>query len=230
MMNCYDSRRMRQALAEFRDAGGSGDEPGDVDGEDAEDMEDDDESLAQRVAALEEENRGLREFVEGQARQLEELGRRVAALEGREPRTGAPEAVNAGDDQKRDWRPPRRRPGMPDVGVTTLEEQPDEAHAFGPAAPLVAEWREITVRVRDGSAGSRVDRAVAAVRRWELETEMLRDFHLTLPPEKEPLHESRRKDHVRWREESLSNARRELSRAKRARLLLRLLMLGLWRK
>ena len=129
-----------------------------------------------------------------------------------------------------DWRTPRRKPGMPDVGVITLEEQPDEAHAFGPAAPLVAQWREITVRVRDGSAGSRVDRAVAAVRRWELETEMLRDFHLTLPPEKEPLYESRRKDHVRWREESFSNARRELSRAKRVRLLRRLLTLGLWWK
>ena len=119
---------------------------------------------------------------------------------------------------------------MPDVGVITLEEQPDEAHAFCPAAPLVAQWREITVRVRDGSAGSRVDRAVAAVRRWELETEMLRDFHLTLPPEKEPLYESRRKDPVRWSEEALREAKRELSRAKRVRLLRRLLTLGLWWK
>ena len=38
--------------------------PGDVDGEDAEDMEDDGESLDRRVAALEEENRGLRELLE----------------------------------------------------------------------------------------------------------------------------------------------------------------------
>ena len=117
---------------------------------------------------------------------------------------------------------------MPDSGVLTLEEQPDEEHAFGPAAPLVAEWRRL--QVGSEQVVSRVERAVAAVRRWEMEAEMLRDFHLTLPPEKEPLHESRRKDHVRWREESLSNARRELSRAKRARLLLRLLTLGLWRK
>ena len=117
---------------------------------------------------------------------------------------------------------------MPDAGVVTLEEQPDEALAFGPAAPLVAEWRE--VRVGDGSVGSRVDRAVAAVRRWELEAEMLRDWHLTLPPETEPLDESRRQDHVRWREEALAEAHRELSRANRARLLRRVVTLGLWWK
>ena len=84
-------------------------------------------------------------------------------------------------------------PGLPDAGVVTLEGQPDEEHAFGPAAPLVAEWREIRAGMGDGSTGSRVDRAVAAVRRWELEAEMLRAFHLTLPPETDPLDGSRRK-------------------------------------
>jgi len=108
-----------------------------------------------------------------------------------------------------------------------LEEQPDEEHAFGPASPLVAEWRRM--RLAGQTAGSRVDRAVAAVRRWELEVEMLRDFQLTLPPETEPLDESSRKDQVQWREEALAEARRELGRAKRARLLRRVLTLGLWR-
>ena len=116
---------------------------------------------------------------------------------------------------------------MPDAGVVTLEEQPDEAHAFGPAAPLVAEWREIRAGMGEGSAGSRADRAVGAVRRWELEAEMMREFHLTLPPETEPLDESRREDHVRWREEALAAARRELGRARRTRLLRRVMTLGL---
>ena len=114
--------------------------------------------------------------------------------------------------------------------MVTLEEQPDEEHAFGPAAALVAEWREIRARMQDGSAGSRVDRAVAAVRRWELEAVMLRDFQLTLPPETEPLDESRRKDHIRWREDVLAEARGELNRAKQVRLLRRMLTLGLWWK
>ena len=112
--------------------------------------------------------------------------------------------------------------------MVTLDEQPDDEHAFGPAAPLVAEWRR--VRLAGQTPGSRVERAVAAVRRWELEVEMLRDFHLTLPPETDPLDGSRRKDHVRWREEALAEARRELGRAKRARLLRRVMTLGLWRK
>ena len=59
------------------------------------------------------------------------------------------------------------------------------------------------------SAGGRVERAGVAVRRWELEVELLRGFPLTLPPETEPLDESRRRDHLRWREEALAVARRE---------------------
>ena len=58
----------------------------------------------------------------------------------------------------------------------------------------------------DGVAGSRVVRAVAAVRRWDLEAKMLRDFPLTLPPETEPLDGSRWKEDVRWREEALTEA------------------------
>jgi len=38
-----------------------------------------------------------------------------------------------------------------------LEEQPDEEHAFGPAALLVSEWRETKERKGNGSVGSRVD-------------------------------------------------------------------------
>ena len=235
MMTCYDSRRvsrrMRQALAEFRDATDAGDdvEQKVVDGDDAAGMES--EFLEKRVEALEAENRALRETVESQAGQLEELGRRVAELEGTEQQADDTEAVDVdvgddGDEQRRDWRPPRRRPGMPDAGVVTLEEQSDEEHAFGPAAPLVAEWRRL--RARFDTADSRVDRAKAAVRRWELEAEMLGEYHLTLPPETHPLDDARRVDHVRWRREALVEARRELGRAKRMRLLRRVVTVGLW--
>ena len=127
-----------------------------------------------------------------------------------------------------DWRPRRRSHGIPDAGVVTLEEKPDEEHAFGAAAALVAEWRKL--RSGGDQVVSRVDRAVAAVRRWELETEMLGEFHLTLPPETVPLGESRRQDQLWWREEALAGARRELRRAKLARLSRRVLTLGLWRR
>ena len=247
MMNCYGSRRvtrrMRQALVEFRDssaAGEAGDEAENrvevLDGNGAAGGEA--ETLVQRVAALQADNRELRELVGELKGLLDELGCRVSALEGTRERVGHTQPVDPGDvpgdvqgnTQRRDWRPPRRGPGMPGAGVVTLEEQPDEAHAFGPAAPLVAEWREVRARMEGGSAGSRVDRAVAAVRRWELEVEMLREFQLTLPPGTEPLDETRRRGHIRRGELSLAEARRELGWARRVRLLGRVATLGVWRR
>ena len=226
MMACYDSRhvsrRMRKALEEFRDEGEAGGTEVDDDG-----AADEVETLRQRVAELEEEARGLRGLVETQAGQLEELGRRVAQLVREAQQRGESEPV-VGDSQPSGWRPPRRGHGLPDAGVVTLEEQPDEEDAFGPAAELVAEWRAL--RHGDETAGSRVDRARAGRCRWELETELLRDFHLTLPPETEPLDEARRADHLRWRQNALAEARMELARARRVRLLRRILTLGLWWK
>ena len=229
MTNCHDSRRvsrrMRQALEKFRDereAGGDQDGAAvDGDGETEAAME----ALARRVAALEVENRQLKEMVEAQGTLSKPLERSGDRVEERERLWGECEPVGAGDDQGQ-RRPPRRRSGLADVGVVTLEAQPDEEDAFGPAAPLVAEWRELRVGV--GSGRSRIDRAGASVRRWGLEIAMLRDFHLTLPPETEPLDASRREDHLRWREDALTEARRELARAKRMRLLRRVLTLGLW--
>ena len=179
--------------------------------------------------ALEQENRALRETVEAQAEELEVLRRRVAELAEQARAPGGDDAVASDQGQPGEWRSPRRGHGLPDAGVVTLEEQPGEEHAFGPGAPLVAEWREVRARMGGGSVGSRVDRAVAGVRRWVLEVEMLQDFQLTLPPETEPLDDSRRKDHVRWREDALAEANREVSRAKRARLFRRVVTLGLWR-
>ena len=129
----------------------------------------------------------MRETVQAQAGQLDALRRRVAELEEPAPQPSEAAVVDGDLEPPGDWRPPRRGPGLPDAGVVTLEEQPDEESAFGPAAPLVAELRETRSRMGDGSVGSRVDRAVATVRRWELEAEMLRDLQLTLPPDTEPL-------------------------------------------
>ena len=115
---------------------------------------------------------------------------------------------------------------MTDAGVVTLAEQPDQAHAFGPAAPQVAEWRQL--RTGAERAGSRVDRARVGVRRWELEALLLREFLLTLPPETELLDDARRAGHLRWRLDALAVARRELAKVERLRVLRRLLALGLW--
>ena len=220
------SRRMRQALEEFRDAQDVDDDGSRIVSEDSP-GEDAEEAQQGRAAALEQENRTLRETVEAQAEELEVLRRQVAELEERDQTAGEDVAVEGSRGQPGDWRPPRRGHSLPDAGVVTLEEEPDEEHAFGPATPLVAEWREL--RIGGHQEGSRVDRAVAAVRRWELEAAMLGEYHLTLPPETAPLDELRRRDQVHWREEAMAEARREVGRAKRARLLKKALTLGLWR-
>ncbi len=116
---------------------------------------------------------------------------------------------------------------MPNAGGGYPEEQPDEAHAFGPP-PLMAEWRRL--RNRDETSGSRVDRAKSRVRRWKLEAGMLGEYRLILPPESYPMDEARRADHLRQRREALAEARRELGRAKRMRLVRRWLTLGLGRQ
>ena len=158
---CCNSRqvslRMRRALLEFRhrgsevggDAAGGEGEPGDVDGDNRQD--DDVAACRQRVAGLENENFPLRELVDGQARQVEELNRRLAALGGAGQIGDDGEIVavdveaddansqDQGDRVSHDWRPPRRRPGMPDAGVVALEEHTDEELAFRPAVPRVAE-------------------------------------------------------------------------------------------
>ena len=59
---------------------------------------------------------------------------------------------------------------------------------------------------------------------------MLGTFHLTLPPDTYQLDDARRAGHVRWRQEALAEARKELGRAKRSRSLRRALTLGLWRQ
>ena len=217
---CQDSRhvsrRMRRALEQYRDAvTADGDDPdGDDDGE-----------VSEKLAALEEEKRALRETVEAQGERMAQLEPQGGAPEHEERQQVEADASQADCGQSKEWRPPRRDHGMPDAGVVTLEEQPDEEHAFGPAAPLVAEWRGL--RTGDNSKGSRVDRAEAAARRWELEVAMLGDFRLTLPPETEPLDASRREDHLRWRREALAAA---LAKARRLRWLRRVLTLGLrWR-
>lgn len=227
MVTCHESRhvsrRMRKALAEFRDKYVDG---GDVQDDDAGDIAEKVAGLEDRVAAFEEAHGVLVETVEAQEKQLAELERRVEGS-GEEDQH-EPEADNSehDDGQGTQWQPPRRDHGLPDAGVVTVEEQPDEGHAFGPAAPLVAEWRGL--RTGAEASGGRFDRTKAAVRRWELEIAMLGDYSLTLPPETEPLDASRRENHLRWRRQALQAARSELARAKRTRLLRRVLTLGVW--
>ncbi len=177
------------------------------------------------MEVLTEEVRQLSETVQSQAGQLEEMGRRVMELE-----EAGSEQVEAdsgpafGNGAVEGWSPPKRGHELPDAGVVTLERHPDEEHAFRPAAELVAEWRGL--RTGGANEGSGMERARSDERRWELEVELTEDYHLKLPPEKEPLQGSRRDDHLRWRREALAQARSKRIWSERWRAVL---TLGLWR-
>ena len=56
---------------------------------------------------------------------------------------------------------------------------------------------------------------------------MIGEFVLTLPPKTEPLHETRRDDHLGWRRRTLRRAHRQCRRAERLQFLRRALTLGL---
>ena len=153
MTNCHDSRRvsrrMRRALQEFRDARGVETEVGDGDDVSTDSQV---EALGKRAAELEEENRELRELVETQANRLEELKCQVASLETGEQLEGDAERVGVAEVEGQ--RPPSRRgAGLLNAGVVTLETQPDEKDAFGPAAALVNEWRASSTRLLAWAAG-----------------------------------------------------------------------------
>ena len=136
--------------------------------------------LERRVVSVEEEAGALRETVEAQAKHLGELEGRLERLEVSRAEAGTTDST-VGDGDSSSWTPPKRAYDLPDSGVVTLEAQTDEKHAFGPAAELVAEWRLL----RAGAAtGTKVERARAEERRWELEVAMIGEFGLTLPPER----------------------------------------------
>ena len=209
------SPRMRRALGEMVNAGVAA--PGQT--------EERIGALERRVSSVEEQVEVLRETTEAEPGQLEALEGRLAKLEKAQVEAGTTESTETvGDGDSSAWTPPKRAYGLPDAGVVTLEEQPDEEQAFGPAVELVAEWRQLRTR---GTERSRVDRARANERRWELEVQMIGEFGLTLPPETEPLSESRRDDHLGWRRETLRQARRKRIRVEWLR---RVLTLGLWWK
>ena len=78
--------------------------------------------LVRRVEELEAQNAGLLELVTERERELAEPRHRMAEL-GKPENVGGtvnPSPVEVGHDpgdvQQRDWRPPRRQPGMPYAG------------------------------------------------------------------------------------------------------------------
>ncbi len=177
-----------------------------------------------RVEATEAQLADALEAVERERARAEALERRLELVEERqadepttelsarapevEPQDGAPgieqEAAAGGSGAPAAALVSR---GSHRAGVVTLEPLEGEQNALGEATALVAEWRRL--RGEEARQGSAVERARAEERRWEIEIELIGEHGLALPPETEPLHPSRRDDHLRWRRMALRRARRQ---------------------
>ena len=199
------------------------------------------EALAEAVEALRGEFRKLADL---QAEALRAWERRLSAVESRLAAGAAAEPPGAGRDGATELRLPAAVQGLaqPTIGrepgarhwqghpeVVTLEPVQDEELDYAEAMPLVAEWRRQRIAHLDESA-RRVERARALVRMLELETVLIRDHELTLPPSTYPWDESRRRDELRRVKFTLVSARWELAQALFWRWVRLALTLGRWRR
>ena len=221
------SRRMLEALEYYRssapvvvDLPSAAEEAGPEEGQG--------ESLEQRVAGLEGENRALRESIEALGSQLDELRHQVANLEGPRTNRSGSEPLAVDQDLQGEGSQHSSDYGALEAGVVTLEERPGEELTLGAAAPRVAEWREAGRRA--ATANNRVERAEAEVKRLELEVSLVERFHLTLPPDTEPWDEATREKQVDLRYTALRQAREESRKADMALFWRGFFTFGRWKE
>ena len=99
-----------------------------------------------------------------------------------------------------------------DPQVVTEEAADDDEAAFGPAWPLIVEWRGL--KDSHPNQGKGLSWLVAEERLMEVEVALLEDHGLTLPPEKQPLRGFGRKGQTTHRWEALADTRVALRKRK----------------
>ena len=178
-----------------------------------------------RVEALGKDmHRGLA-AVQGEVKALrgeraQEMRRLAQAEAGRGARG---EAVEAGGAVGKPQGRTSLRREYPEL--VTLEPADDDEQVFGPAWPLIVEWRGL--KDSHPNRGSSLSWMVTEERFLSVELALLEEHGMTLPPETYPLKGFDRNGQLNWRRTALYDTRR--ARAKRE-LLRRVLTLGLWRK
>ena len=186
--------------------------------------------LGAQLASISGEFAELRKAVPGGERRAEPVGsgeRRDGAAGNGGERASAPPAQ--GVPQPVIGRKPVTKPWRPWPDVVTLEPEEGEELVYGDAAPLIVEWRSNRSHGLD-ERRSRVERAAARVRAYELELALIGDRELTLPPATYPWDRFDRRRQLRRREQYLRAVRRERRRALCWRFVRRVLTLGLWRR
>ena len=158
-------------------------------------------------------------------RRLARVETRQVAVNGSEGGTtpGAKGAVEAVREP-----PQGRRPRRPYPQLVTVEPEEGEDLIYGEATPAIVEWRETRKTLEQ--ARRRLDKLDARRRMVELETAIIADHELTLPPVVYPWDRADRRDEVWRRKQSLADLRVERNRAVLRRWVRRVLTLGLWWK
>ena len=175
----------------------------------------------------------LRERMDALEKELRDgLGEIRAAVSGRPGDEGIEDGDGAGRSEETGAAPPvvGLRPKKPsrerqfDPEVVTVDPAEDDAEVYGPAWPLVEEWRRL--RVDHPNRGKSLSWLTTEERLLVLELAMLEEHGLTLPPEKQPLRGFGRKGQTTHRWKALAEARGRLRRRK----LLRWITPWLWRE
>ena len=198
------------------------------------------ERLRERVGALEERVAALEGGIETPpAADAEDEGER-----GRAEADGGDEAQSQERAAEGDGAVPpaaeagasggRRRRGRGfalrrlDPEVVTEVAADDDEEVYGPAWPLIEEWRSL----REGHPhrGKSLSWLGAEERLLVLELAMLDDHGLTLPPETQALRGFGRKGQTSWRRKALADTRVALRKRELLRWVRRIVTLGLWRK
>ena len=95
--------------------------------------------------------------------------------------------------------------------LVAVEPASDDEEVYGPAWPLVREWR--TERKAFESGWPELAGREAEARMLELELRLVEEHRLTLPPDRVPWDEFARRDELQLRQRKLTLARRNLRRA-----------------
>ncbi len=146
---------------------------------------------------------------------------------GASPQGEGPQDAAGSEQRQPRSSPPRRLFRTTRPSVVTQEPQPGDEQAFGEAWPLVEEWRGL--RESHSPQGRGLSWLVGEERLRELETALIGEHELTMPPDTDPWDSLGRRTQVRWRTQTLDRVRGERVRAQWRRWIRRVLTLGLWR-
>ena len=172
-------------------------------------------TLEDRIERLEGEVgelRELRESVEVLRRVVEEMGadnphgEKGVGVQDEEGRVGTHSETITPVPGMRQLKPSSERRVDPEI--VTEEPAGDDPEVYGPAWPLVEEWRRL--RANHPHRGKNMSWLLTEERLLVLELDMLEEHGLTLPPETQPLRGFGRRGQTTWRHTALHDTRRAL--------------------